>query len=51
MTTSTSALRNGDGCVDSDDNHDDFTVVELTAGVPPVPRTSQSPPHACACPN
>jgi hypothetical protein len=51
MSNSTSALRNDDGCVDTNNNNNDFTVVTLTAGVPPVPRNSKSPPHVCACPN
>lgn len=51
MTNASAALRNGDGCVDSNDNNIDFTVVTLAAGVSPVPRNSASPVHRCACPN
>ena len=50
MTNATAALRNGDGCVDRNDNSTDFTVVALTPGVAPVPRNAASPVRVCACP-
>lgn len=47
LTNPTAALRNGDGCTDTDSNSADFAVVTLTATTPP--RNTQSTPKLCAC--
>lgn len=42
LSNSTAALRNSDGCSDTDDNGADFTAVA------PVPRNSQTPVNICS---
>lgn len=44
LSSTTAALRNGDGCTDSDNNNSDFTVGA------PTPRNSASPAVTCTCP-
>lgn len=41
LTSTTAAIRNADGCSDSDVNANDF------AAGPPAPRNSSSAPHSC----
>lgn len=45
LSATTSALRAGNGCTDSDNNASDFTAAAVSAGV--LPRTSSSPLNAC----
>ena len=43
LSSTTSAQRNGNGCVDTDDNGSDFTVAAVI-----TPRNSSSPAHSCS---
>ena len=43
LTNASSALRLGDGCQDTDQNGDDFIVIN-----PPTPRNTASATHSCS---
>ncbi|PHV07390.1 endonuclease/exonuclease/phosphatase [Janthinobacterium sp. BJB412] len=45
LSNATAALRNADGCADTDNNQADFSVLA------PTPRNSGSPLHACGAPS
>jgi beta-lactamase superfamily II metal-dependent hydrolase/fibronectin type 3 domain-containing protein len=45
MNNTNGAIRNANGCTDTDNNNADFTVVTTGTGL--VPRNSTSPVHSC----
>ena len=42
LSNTTAAVRKGNGCIDTDNDHDDFVIIG------PIPRNSSAPPNSCA---
>jgi len=42
LSNTTAAVRKGNGCIDTDNDHDDFVIIG------PIPRNSTAPPNSCA---
>ncbi|MCU1228375.1 MAG: polymorphic outer membrane protein [Acidobacteria bacterium] len=49
ISASAGPLRKGEGCTDTDNNLNDFTVATTAAGL--APRTAATAPHTCPPPN
>jgi hypothetical protein len=42
LSNTTAAVRKGNGCIDTDNDHNDFVIIG------PIPRNSSAPPNSCA---